>query len=140
MGSLMDTVYRTRLHTYSEHRDMTRDGPPKWLDGTPQLAATVFNNSDKSVSTAAQSCRIIFDKHWHGGNRGKVFTHNEEERRIMTQCHMCGEVDSQEHCFQQYTHVNIAAIRAKTLTNLEALAMQHTDIDNATYRYRLTAR
>ena len=35
LNGLMDTVYRTRLHTYSEHRDMTRDGPQKWLDGTP---------------------------------------------------------------------------------------------------------
>jgi uncharacterized OB-fold protein len=118
---------------------MIRDGPPKWLDGTPQLAATIFNN-DKSVSTAAQSCRIIFDKHWHGGNRGKAFSDNAEARRVMMQCHMCGEIDSQEHCFQHCTHTNVASIRIKTLTTLETLAMQHTDTDSSLDNHELHAR
>ena len=56
------------------------------------------------------------------------------------QCHMCGEMDSQDHCFQHCTHINVASIRTKTLTTIETLAMQHTDTDSSLDNHELHVR
>ena len=78
---LMEHVHRTRLDRYLAQRDYLR-GSPKWLDNTMRFAATVFNEKRKSVSRYAHTARIIWDKHWHGGNRQKQDSLSPEERRL----------------------------------------------------------
>ena len=141
LNGLMDTIYCTRLHSYLTNRDLLRNGLPRWLDGTPRLAATIFNGTDKSVSTAAQTCRIIFDKNWHGGNRGNSVKNNLADKTEMMKCHMCGDIDSQDHWVHYCSHPNVKAIRGATMSNLETLAGQLTDSDTTTKsQYEIHAR
>ena len=121
LNGLLDTVHSNRLHDYLAHRDDHREGPARWLDGTYALAALVYNDTDKSVTTTAQSSRIIFNKHWHGGNRGKMKTADDEERTLNMQCHLCGDMDSQDHLLQHCTHPDVCVVRRGALDMLEAL-------------------
>ena len=133
LNGLLDTVYHRRLQEYLTHRDANRDGPARWLDGTYRLAAAVFNGKDRNIATVAQSSRIIYNKHWHGGNRAKKKTTDETERILAMQCHLCGDIDSQDHLMQHCTHNDVTIVRRATVDTVEALCRHHgQESDDAT--------
>jgi Fe-S-cluster-containing hydrogenase component 2 len=107
------------LERYVVQRDRLGVGEPKWEDNTIGLAAEVYNGSRKSVSRYAHTARIIWDKHWHGGNRSKQANLTDQERDRACKCHMCGEPDSQHHCFRRCQHSNVKAVRLETTRTLQ---------------------
>ena len=94
INGIMDWLHDHRFNSYTVHRDSVRDGPPRWVDSTTILAAKVYNGAKPSVAKAAQTSRIIFNKHWHGGNRAKQKYASEEDAIEDCKCHMCGGDDS----------------------------------------------
>ena len=86
----------------------------------------MYNGTRKSVSKYAHTARIIWDKHWHGGNRAKQTNLTEMEREHTRKCHMCGEPDSQHHCFRGCAHSNVKAIRIETTRTLQDYEREHS--------------
>ena len=84
------------------------------------------NGSRKSVSRYAHTARIIWDKHWHGGNRAKQNNLTKPERELVRKCHMCGEPDSQHHCYRGCTHSSVKAIRIETTRALQDYERDHS--------------
>ena len=72
LNGIMNAIEAARLDKYLIERDRSRDGPIRWADSTITLAAEVFNGQKATVARAGQFSRIIFNKHWHGGNRMKT--------------------------------------------------------------------
>jgi len=117
LNGIMDHVHSIRQDRYITKRDRDRPGGPKWQDNTIQLAAKIYNGKSTSISTYGHTARVIFDKHWHGRNRGKA---NPADQNTQV-CHMCGGNDSQSHSFRWCTHSNVVAIRQ--------------EVNNALHRY-----
>ena len=59
-------------------------------------------------------------------------TADDEERTLNMQCHLCGDMDSQDHLLQHCTHPDVCVVRRGALDMLEALGRQHVDaMDNS---------
>ena len=115
---IMDHVHRLRLERDIGQRDQLRTGEPKWLDNTIDFAATVFNDGSKAVGRHAHTSRLIWDKHWHGGNRAKQANLSADDLITAQRCHMCGGQDSQHHAFRWCSHSNIRGVRIETMNTL----------------------
>lgn len=68
-----------------------------WVDMDIELAAHIWDMPKRKGSVASQINRIIFDLHWHGGNRSKEENLSQQERNEQSKCNLCGRTDSQDH-------------------------------------------
>ena len=91
----MEAVQNNRLNRYILNRDgfRTQRGiPPKWFKYDIKLAATIWQMKTQHHSRTVRN-RILFDKHWHGGNKGKDSKSTVADRK----CPFCIFPDSAGH-------------------------------------------
>ena len=112
LTGLQDAFNEHRLRKYTADRDEYRASsavprPPKWQHSTPIFAAQIFAQPNATLSTASLNVKLIWDKHWHGGNQTK---HIEDAvaRDMESACPLCDLPDSQDHWLR---HCQIDGIR-----------------------------
>ena len=67
---------------------------------------------------------MVYDKGWHGGNRGKTeapTTHTQEE---WTACGLCGLQDSQHHWIRECKHPPVEALRRHAEAQVSDIIME----------------
>jgi ribonuclease HI len=134
--SMLDCIHRKRLTRYLVDRDQQRFDraklPPKWQHYDIPLAAKLWGIS----SSAAYRClknRLIFDKHFHSGNRAKSIK-DPVQSELASQCPFCTCSDSASHWSVQCTAIPRSVdIRTKALLHIRNLIKTaveaHTDAD-----------
>ena len=93
--SLMERVHNSRLQMYITNRDIfrTKRGmTSKWWKYDIKLAAEIWQMKHQPQSRTLRN-RLLFDKHWHGGNKAKDRNSTEADEK----CPFCISKDSAGH-------------------------------------------
>jgi hypothetical protein len=96
--SLTEEVNSRRAAKYLATRDSyrrERDLPPKWQQYHLPLTARIWQLKGKQQISNMVN-RLIFDKHWHSGNRAKA-TNSPLQRSQVEKCPFCPNPDSAAH-------------------------------------------
>ena len=121
-GSILDAIKTQRLDSYIKKRDANRrlrDLPPKWSTYNIPLMGTLWQLSAHPQSRTVRN-RIIYDKHWHGGNIAKSLT-DPTQIIIQSKCPLCHNADSAAHWITECTTPRAVAIRTDTIKSLQSL-------------------
>ena len=70
------------------------------------------------ITITASKCRVIFDKHWYGGNRAKDPSLSAEAAMEIGICKLCTLPDSQQHMLCECTDHTTSKLRETVLTRL----------------------
>jgi hypothetical protein len=93
--SIMEAVQSSRLQQYITTRDSYRTARgvnPKWHRFDIRLAAEIWQMKTQHHSRTLRN-RLLFDKHWHGGNKIK----DKNSTTADGKCPFCIEADSAGH-------------------------------------------
>jgi len=88
-----------------------RGDQPKRQYAKVGLLNDLWTLNHSSLGAKAYAHRLVYDKEWHGGNRGKTeapTTHTQEE---WTACGLCGIKNLQHHWIRECKHPPVADIR-----------------------------
>ena len=119
-GPLIDDVaehyYSLSLRAYLHQRDqyaMAQGRTPKWATAWPQGAAETCSLPSLSISKAASTTRVLYDKLWHGANQAKAFDTDTPEWLEAKNCKCCNIApDSLAHLVLQCDHTDMVAARS----------------------------
>jgi hypothetical protein len=121
-------VIRRGTHlTYMRDRDSYRahrGEQPKWQYAKVGLLNDLWKLNNSSLRAKAYAHRMVYDKGWHGGNRGKTAaptTHTQEE---WTACGLCGLQDSQHHWIRECKHPPVEALRRHAEAQVSDIIME----------------
>jgi ribonuclease HI len=96
--SITEAVQKNRATRYLQKRDgfrAERELPLQWQAYDLTLTATIWQMK-KNVLTRTLRNRLIFDKHWHSGNRAKSNTTQSLQAQL-EKCPFCPNPDSAAH-------------------------------------------
>ena len=120
--SLMDSIYLRRLDQYLRDRDRDRSSrslPPKWHNRFIPLAALLWDFSKNPASLAFHN-RILWDKHWHQGNKAKAVD-DPKLKDTISKCPLCAETDSAYHWNLFCDYPRAHRIRQDTISSLRTV-------------------
>jgi hypothetical protein len=92
---MIEAVQNSRLQRYIRRRDTfrtERGSLPKWFQFNIKLAAAIWQMKALTHSRTIRN-RLLFDKHWHGGNQAK----DKHSTINMEKCPFCVSPDSAGH-------------------------------------------
>ena len=150
LASFQQQIDNWRLVTYLQKRDDYRaklaiPRPPRWTDTTPALAAQIYDVHKSSLPQAPHKAKLIWDKHWHKGNRAKA-AQTATDYNEQSICPLCKETDFQQHWIRECQELNLPEPHKRTLptTRSQYIAMVEGDIrrekrDNKRDKYEKTA-
>ena len=118
LGGLTDTQDSATLASYTKRRDQYRQAagaPDRWSDNTLPFAGRSWRRV--SPLTPQLNCRILFDKHVHGGNVKKW----KLKAPFSEECPICQQPDSQTHWLRDCTGFHQVALRHTLQDKLQAL-------------------
>ena len=99
---------KANLHEYTRRRDQYRRAagrPDRWSDNTLLFAGRSWRRV--SPLTSQLNCRILFDKHVHGGNVKKW----KLKSPFSELCPICQQTDSQTHWLRDCPGFHQVALR-----------------------------
>ena len=108
LGGLIDTQDKALLARYTTRRDQYRRAAgerDRWSDNTIPFAGRSWRRV--SPHTPQLNCRILFDKHVHGGNVKKW----NLKAPFSDLCPVCQKSDSQTHWLRDCTGFHQVAMR-----------------------------
>ena len=111
---LLQLIRKGTHLTYMRDRDRyraQRGDPPKWQYAKVGLLNDTWKLNHSSLRAKAYAHRLIYDKGWHGGNRGKAPTPATNTPEEWVACGLCGMKDSQHHWIRECPHPPTANIR-----------------------------
>ena len=136
VSGLRELMHRKNFEDYVRTRDgyrKKRGDPIKWAFNTIPYAALTLDLQHRTINQRAVDIRRLWDKGWHGGNRAK-----DERLKVGTPehtnalaCDLCSLPDSADHWMHQCQHGVAAAVRTKTLEDLDLIvqATKYTDVN-----------
>lgn len=135
VDNIQAIIRRRRSTEYVRVRDQVwrknRQCEPYWTLGAPTLLAEIGEFPSRGgglrgIHKLGKRIRYLWDKNWHGGNRGKE-DRQEGNQVGMENCDLCGEVDSQDHWLLRCSGFGAELLREKVdhkLTELSIRAVQ----------------
>jgi hypothetical protein len=118
LGGLRATIGALRLHTYTTHRDSSRNrrsAPPIWANSSAAFGTSIWSLSKPGLAKRATACRTLWDLRWHGENQSIAATgHNSDIP--LTRCPLCQGYWSQHHVLRSCR--SLASTRTATSINL----------------------
>jgi len=97
---LLQLIRKGTHLSYMRDRDRyqaQRGNPPKWQYAKVGLLNDTWKLNHSSLRAKAYAHRLIYDKGWHGRNRGKAPTSTTNTPEEWVACGLCGMKDSQDH-------------------------------------------
>jgi hypothetical protein len=85
----------------------------EWTNMDTELAAFIWDMKGRKRLLGGSINRILYDLHWHGGNRSKGTNMPEGVRAALRKCNLCGRPDSQDHILNHCTNPIMKIIRAE---------------------------
>lgn len=105
VDNIQSIIRQKRCAEYVRVRDhiwrQKRECEPYWTKGSPSLMALIGefpirSGGTRGIHKLGKRIRYLWDKNWHGGNRGKGTPHSTGIAGL-GECDFCGEPDSQDH-------------------------------------------
>jgi len=127
LESLHQIIRRGIQLTHLRDRDRfraQRGDPPKWQYAKVGLLNDLWNLNHSSLRSEFYAHRLIYDKGWHGGNRGKTvapITHTQED---WTAYALCGMKDLQHHWIRECHHPPTENIRRTAESSVTDIIMK----------------
>jgi hypothetical protein len=131
MGDLLPFQHKVQIHNYCQRRDISNN-EHKWSSTALSLAHKLHPLPNRSYWTAGRRTLVAFDWLGHGRNRAKPTTLSQDQKQQEAKCHLCGQLDSQQHCMLDCTHSSFTTIRhsaqqAQADIALNMLNTMHSD-------------
>ena len=123
--SITDAVQKNRATRYLQKRDgfrAERELPLQWQDYDLTLTATIWQMK-KNKQTRTLRNRLIFDKHWHSGNRAKS-NKTKSLQSQLEKCPFCPNTDSAAHWIVHCQgNTRAVALRQELVRNIKSYSI-----------------
>jgi len=127
LDPLLKAIQSSTHYQYMTKRDgyrAARQQPIKWQCAKVGLVQPLWKPEKTSLLKRAYGHRLLYDKGWHGGNRGKAappLSHTAEE---WSACGLCKKPDSQHHWIRECDHLATAAVRDTAQSKVAAILLE----------------
>jgi hypothetical protein len=98
--TLQNNIHPQYMRTRDNYR-ADRGLPIKWQYAKVGLINDLWKPEKASLRKRAFGYRLVYDKGWHGGNRGKAATPSTHTTEEWIACGLCGLPDSQHHWIRE---------------------------------------
>jgi hypothetical protein len=92
----------------------------QWTQKKMAFAARLWRYDKQTKAQQTYITRIMYDQHWHGGNRSKDITLTHQERTHTALCELCGLLDSQSHIVNGCRHPTMQTVRRAGTTQIRS--------------------